>query len=709
MLHTKGFDPSKIILVLYPMRSIQSLLMGICLLAVVSCSPEPVTEQSSASINGAPVIGICEGCIQEADTTLVALCDAERRFLINDELRFQDTFSRGFFQAKGVAPGIGRKGSQGVQLTPSEQFGMTYRTLGIFEANDVVRVTVWMQGEGAQITLSVDTKKLFYKAGAKPTGLTDGSWRQVEFITTLPPNMGEAHRVSIYVYHTGAGAVVIDDMRIEKLSRRLYPHRGDAVMELNIPDSSMAHLEAKREAAFERGILFSKKRDWTAATWSEHGESFPVNVRLKGDWLDHLAGRKWSFRIKVKPGEEDSYSFNAQTPAARHYLDEWVMHKMLEQEGVYTTAYDFEYMVVNGQSLGLYAIEEHFDQRFAASRNLPDGPILKFSEDGYWRVVEVTQDEEKLKNRAPVLEAAIIAPFQKSRLDESQFRQQFEEAQHLLHALRYGLQPASELVDVESMAKLVALCDVYQGWHALRWHNMRFYYNPETKLLYPIAYDLYSDAGPLKLPFKPYLGYHDEQHQNVYLLQEYLLQSLFNDEAFRSNYMEYLYKYSTPEWWKESQLAMAEDAGKYYRWMQDEFPSFVLWRTQEQGLEHIRKHIHGTPENAPNPAMRFNYVAWEQVGDTLLSATPIKEQEVLAYRQFVEGEQMTVRVLNFRAEPIRVQLEGEMIAVQQYEPGSGPGMVDVVVPASLKKLPFIVESDADRSFKTKVIQWPSVY
>ena len=70
------------------------------------------------------------------------------------------------------------------------------------------------------------------------------------------------------------------------------------------------------------------------AEWRFAGRSIPVKMRLKGDWVDHLRGDKWSYRVHVEG--EDAFlgmrHFSIQNPATRNYLYEWAYLEHLRAE-----------------------------------------------------------------------------------------------------------------------------------------------------------------------------------------------------------------------------------------------------------------------------------------------------------------------------------------------------------------------------------------
>ena len=108
---------------------------------------------------------------------------------------------------------------------------------------------------------------------------------------------------------------------------------------LEVSNKSMAKLRMKRKKALEKGLLVQEEGDWVGGALKGGGDSVGVKLRLKGDWLDHIEGTKWSFRIKVKNGGawKGMRVFSIQRPETRAFLYEWLLHEWLREEGVYGT------------------------------------------------------------------------------------------------------------------------------------------------------------------------------------------------------------------------------------------------------------------------------------------------------------------------------------------------------------------------------------
>ena len=77
-----------------------------------------------------------------------------------------------------------------------------------------------------------------------------------------------------------------------------------------------------------------------------------------------------------------------------------------------------------------------------------------------------------------------------------------------------------DLIDMNLMAKYYALMDICGIHHSIHWHNHRFYYNPITARLEPIAFDCHAEPLPnvVRLPicgFKHVHGWKNPSYENL--------------------------------------------------------------------------------------------------------------------------------------------------------------------------------------------------
>ncbi len=258
---------------------------------------------------------------------------------------------------------------------------------------------------------------------------------------------------------------------------------------LDFRPAAWDRIVAKRAEALQRGILVVGKKDYVPATLHYGTETLPVEVRLKGDWIDHLFYDKWSFRVHVT-GDGALYGmklFSLQDPGRRSYLNEWLFLENLRQEHVLAVRYHFVHLILNGQNKGIYAVEESFAKELLESQQRREGPIIRWDEDLMWTYRSLYDDQ--LIPRG-VNDYHLLDAFQSARIAANPtLSTEAQTAAGMLRAVTEGTRPASEVFDQEAMGKFLALSDLWCAPHGLIWHNLRFYYDPVAAHLEPIAYD----------------------------------------------------------------------------------------------------------------------------------------------------------------------------------------------------------------------------
>jgi len=69
---------------------------------------------------------------------------------------------------------------------------------------------------------------------------------------------------------------------------------------LIIDSQALAKLEQKRQEAIQLGFLLTEDDDIVPAIIEFQNQTFPAEVRLKGDLPDHFAQGQWSLRIYLQ-------------------------------------------------------------------------------------------------------------------------------------------------------------------------------------------------------------------------------------------------------------------------------------------------------------------------------------------------------------------------------------------------------------------------
>jgi hypothetical protein len=293
---------------------------------------------------------------------------------------------------------------------------------------------------------------------------------------------------------------------------------------IDVAPDDFAQIVAIREEALERGILLSSNDDTVPATLRYRQQQMPAEIRLKGDWLDHYAFDKWSFRVET---EGDHYllgmkNFSVQGVARRAYLNEWLFMQHLQTEGVLTVRYHFVHVVLNGEYKGLYALEEGFTKELLEFQQRRESVIIRYAEDLMWEYRAAYENDEVVPRALE--EIFIVDEFETTRVNEDPvLSAQRDAAIGHLRAFWRGELPASEVFDTELMGKFFALVDFWGAEHGLIWHNLRFYYNPVTTYLEPIAFDAHPLAAGVNIDLhqleglRQTIAYGDPQLQRAYL------------------------------------------------------------------------------------------------------------------------------------------------------------------------------------------------
>lgn len=347
-------------------------------------------------------------------------------------------------------------------------------------------------------------------------------------------------------------------------------------LDLLIGREQMDSLSAIRDRALKAGVLNEGKDTWFPALLVFHGDSMNAQLRLKGGLTDHLRTPKWSFRVQLAAGDTlmGMTTFSLQHPNTRNFSNEWIFHRAVAHADLPVLQYGFLDVRVNTNGLGLYAIEQHFDdallERLAASGY--EGPVMKFDDE--LRIATLAEMAQRtFDSDAPLqgewLSAPITAFHMREVLADSVLRMRFNMAGHRLSRFRTGVLTTSEVFDADALAKLFALSDLFGGQHCNDWRNLRFVLNARSGKLVPVAFD--ADAGvPITairaLREQPPIRF-DLQHVATFYGR------LFSDRAFYEAYIAHLDTFSTDGWLEEFLASVATDLAVQEGLIKKEFPN----------------------------------------------------------------------------------------------------------------------------------------
>jgi hypothetical protein len=419
----------------------------------------------------------------------------------------------------------------------------------------------------------------FYKTSVSESEIVEDGWQTIKMKFSTSKDFNDT--IKVYFFNKGYKNTYIDDVSISINSKDLYPEFKEVEpLLIYISEPGLRKLEKERDDAIKRGILVTNDDSFVDALIYGEGKMMQAEVRLKGDWLDHLDGAKWSFRVKLK---YDSWkgmrTFSVQTPYARGFTNEWLIHQMFTDNDVLATRYGFVPVYLNGSSLGLYAYEEHFQKELIEFNKRREGPIIKFSETDFWEFVLA-----KAPNSI-AFETSVIEPFSENKvINDSIQNRYFVLAANLLDMFREMKAPASEIFDIDKTARFFALLDSKKAYHALRWHNLRFYYNPVLSRLEPIAFDSYSGPSDCGSPSEISIMRTGES----LLKENNSFDYLSADSAFVNAYLKYLKTFTSTKTYQYYSRLHTKDLTKFNKMISVEFfpytPDTSQFSKQEMGL-----------------------------------------------------------------------------------------------------------------------------
>ncbi len=449
-----------------------------------------------------------------------------------------------FLNASFRSNDYARSGKYSIKSDSINKYVFTLK-LPKYKPEQHYKVTVWRYGSNENGMLVVQGDTNLYIKSSKSIEKDSLGWEKLKLSFFIPKSY-KNQEIKIYVWNNSKQIIYFDDIEIEQISKHEIADFKQVPLRIFIEPSEMLKLNNIRNEAFKKGILETTDDSWVKAIVFYGDTSYKAKMRLKGDWLDHLQGVKWSFRIELKKGGawKGMRTFSIQTPYARHFLDEWFIHKIFEKEDVLTTRYGFVPVTLNGNSLGIYSYEEHFEKQLVESKKRREGSILKMSEESFWALIKLQKEEKKMPDY-PLYETSKVLPYKKGKLLKSEnLYKHFIIAQSLIYQYKNQTTKISEIFDVEKLAKYHALVSLTKAYHSMRWHNQRYYYDPVLQKCEIIAFDCFVEHGSMDWVKRPIFGNFSKNEISKIKPESKINYYVFEDSLFVENYIKYLKIYS---------------------------------------------------------------------------------------------------------------------------------------------------------------------
>ncbi len=512
-----------------------------------------------------------------------------------------DYFVADSFHFDGVpfrSDSVARSGDYSIRLSATDVYGLT----AVFSPKDYTasyHLRVWRYnpyGVDSWLVASSEDGRSFYLADKGQMDFGDG-WEELHLVFQIPQ---EVESLKLYCYAGGNGQpVYFDDFKFEITDlTQIADTFKIPQLDIRLSEEGLEKIRQKRDEAWNQGLLVSSDDDWVPAEITDQANKVKAKLRLKGDWLDHLRGTKWSFRIKVKDPEAfwGMKTFNLQRPETRGFIREWIYHKWLDEHGVVTPTYKFVLLQLNGKVLGFYALEEHFEKEIVESRGRREGPILKLNEERFWAgTYRQFQEQGKGKfalpnNKEDSYWAAEIVPFKESTLlDNPDLRKHYERAALLMNQYKYGNDSLSTIFDTEKVGRYLAIIDITGAYHSLTWHNQRWYYNPLSDRLEPIGFDGFTEAPPVLQVGSTFLV--DEVfRQQKDLYEPY--HKFFKSEEILASYVSHLKEYCDTNYLRDFYAGIQAQVDTYEKLLKEEYFGYQIdWRAYDERARRIRMSL----------------------------------------------------------------------------------------------------------------------
>ena len=528
---------------------------------------------------------------------------------------------------------VARSGNFSAVFHKKNQYGFGIHISSI-KLGDLFIASVWFKGNTGDINLTGSGKGAFRTSAV--TEEEHNGWKKlkIEVLVTVP-----IEKVNFHIKSNTDSIVFVDDFKIYKFrnspSSTLTNKQNLDFIELEIPKESLSKIKTKRTKALEKGILMSSKKDWVNA--SVNGED--CKIRLKGDWTDHLAYYKWSYRIKFKNQPERSFSIT--NPISRGYSQEWVNQQFMASQNLMTTGFDFKFLKINGVNYGVYGSENHFSDGIIQQYNLnPAGHILKYDESQLW---DIRYKNKKLdRPEAKVFMAADIQSYNKNRINKNAHQlKEFIKLGKLMDQLKYGDFVADSVFDIAYQAKFLAMVDLFSSYHGLIWHNVRFYADPKTKKLQQIGFDLNTPHG-VKTSEKALF-------QNNY--GSFLFKPLFASPKFKRLYIKNLITYTNKDFINQIFLELKPKLDNYEVALFEEYDSTLI---QNQYIRERATYLRHALQNLDTNKYFKDKIYTYRTSIATDEYIPFKDISVKAYTQQILKENKSVLINNYYNKDIEI-------------------------------------------------------
>ncbi len=234
------------------------------------------------------------------------------------------------------------------------------------------------------------------------------------------------------------------------------------------------------------------------------GKEYKATARLKGDLKEHWGNiKQWSLRIKLNKNKTilGFNEFSVSVFSERDFPNNFVISEIFRENKILTPRYETVGVNFNGENWGLMLLEEQFADSFYAHNQLKEAPILKMTNENDFTISKIIDQkteniddiirwqgklETKVYNKKKILKRTNI-PDQKTNLNLLSIFKNIQETV-VLEDEKY-FEKIKDHVDVNLLAKIVAITSMFGDYHSRLPTNSRYYINPYNLKIEPILTD----------------------------------------------------------------------------------------------------------------------------------------------------------------------------------------------------------------------------
>jgi len=210
-----------------------------------------------------------------------------------------------------------------------------------------------------------------------------------------------------------------------------------------------------------------------------------VDVRYRGDHLQHWGFYKKSYRIKTKKSElfEGMRTFNLNVPMFGPHIQNHVSYKLADKMQLIAPRSELVNVVLNGERRGIHILIEQPNELTLRRHDLIPGDLYAgelVAKDSYPGIEIYVWDHPGLWQKKA---------FNNHYPEES--REPLRRLIELVNAVPSTKVEAEldSLLDVEAWGRFAAFETLSQSFHYTRSHNWRLYFDPARSLFVPVVWD----------------------------------------------------------------------------------------------------------------------------------------------------------------------------------------------------------------------------